>query len=205
MSTFSFSFSGDDIEDINTNSDPSHYDFLPAPNHFAETGTLHRATNSPSAFPISGQALLPPNHHDLQSMLSALPSKISYSTLIVNLDGGDEVRIPRRELWDVRVQLMAEEDEEEQLGNLGKDDVRTGIYEGGFKSWESSVDLVRVLEGRRPVSGGFLEVRFSIFDSWVWERDVDVRYFSLAVGLLYLLLPSSSGCYRMGWGDSISV
>jgi hypothetical protein len=138
-------------------------------------------------------------------MLSVLPSKISYSTLIVNLDGGDEVRIPRRELWDVRVQLMAEEDEEEQLGNLGKDDVRTGIYEGGFKSWESSVDLVRVLEGRRPVSGGFLEVRFSIFDSWVWERDVDVRYFSLAVGLLYLLLPSSSGCYRMGWGDSISV
>jgi protein-histidine N-methyltransferase len=205
MSTFSFSFSGDDIEDINTNSDPSHHDFLPAPNHFAETGTLHRATNSPSAFPISGQALLPPNHHDLQSMLSVLPSKISYSTLIVNLDGGDEVRIPRRELWDVRVQLMAEEDEEEQLGNLGKDDVRTGIYEGGFKSWESSVDLVRVLEGRRPVSGGFLEVRFSIFDSWVWERDVDVRYFSLAVGLLYLLLPSSSGCYRMGWGDSISV
>jgi hypothetical protein len=138
-------------------------------------------------------------------MLSALPSKISYSTLIVNLDGGDEVRIPRRELWDVRVQLMAEEDEEEQLGNLGKDDVRTGIYEGGFKSWESSVDLVRVLDGRRPVSGGFLEVRFSIFDSWVWERDVDVRYFSLAVGLLYLLLPSSSGCYRVGWGDSISV
>jgi hypothetical protein len=138
-------------------------------------------------------------------MLSVLPSKISYSTLIVNLDGGDEVRIPRRELWDVRVQLMAEEDEEEQLGNLGKDDVRTGIYEGGFKSWESSVDLVRVLEGRRPVSGGFLEVRFSIFDSWVWERDVDVRYFSLAVGLVYLLLPSSSGCYRMGWGDSISV
>jgi hypothetical protein len=138
-------------------------------------------------------------------MLSVLPSKISYSTLIVNLDGGDEVRIPRRELWDVRVQLMAEEDEEEQLGNLGKDDVRTGIYEGGFKSWESSVDLVRVLDGRRPVSGGFLEVRFSIFDSWVWERDVDVRYFSLAVGLLYLLLPSSSGCYRMGWGDSISV
>jgi protein-histidine N-methyltransferase len=157
MSTFSFSFSGDDIEDINTNSDPSHYDFLPAPNHFAETGTLHRATDSPSAFPISGQALLPPKHHDLQSMLSALPSKISYSTLIVKLDGGDEVRIPRRELWDVRVQLMAEEDEE-QLGNLGKDDVRTGIYEGGFKSWESSVDLVRVLEGRRPVSGGFLEV-----------------------------------------------
>lgn len=56
---------------------------------------------------------------------------------------------------------MAEEDDE-GLGNLGKDDVKTGVYEGGFKSWESAVDLVRVLgarssreaEGRRK----FLEV-----------------------------------------------
>lgn len=28
---------------------------------------------------------------------------------------------------------------------LGSHDVKTGIYEGGFKSWESSVDLVKVL------------------------------------------------------------
>jgi hypothetical protein len=39
---------------------------------------------------------------------------------------------------------MAEEDDE-GLGNLGKDDVRTGVYEGGFKSWESSVDVVKEL------------------------------------------------------------
>jgi len=43
---------------------------------------------------------------------------------------------------------MAEEDDE-GLGNLGKDDVKTGVYEGGFKSWESAVDLVRVLGGRK--------------------------------------------------------
>jgi protein-histidine N-methyltransferase len=99
-------------------------------------------------------------------MLKLLPSKISYSTLVIKLDtepaenGGAqrEVRIPRRELWDVRVQLMAEDDEE-GLGNLGKDDVKTGVYEGGFKSWESSVDVVKemykrrehVLEGSRRV------------------------------------------------------
>jgi len=80
-------------------------------------------------------------------MLKSLPSKLAYSTLIIKLDDGSEVAIPRRELWDVRVQLMAEEDDE-GLGNLGKDDVRTGIYEGGFKSWESSVDVVKVLHGR---------------------------------------------------------
>jgi protein-histidine N-methyltransferase len=167
MSTFSFGFSGDDIEDSNAEVEPEHEHHTPfhsAPNHAAETGTLHRAVDSNSAFPIVGQALLPAQHHDLESMLKALPSKISYSTLIVNLDGGDEVCIPRRELWDVRVQLMAEEDDE-GLGDLGKDDVRTGIYEGGFKSWESSVDLVRVLDSRGPISGGFLEVGLPPFFS----------------------------------------
>lgn len=55
---------------------------------------------------------------------------------------------------------MAEEDDE-GLGNLGKDDVKTGVYEGGFKSWESAVDLVRVLHGRGDGERGrrkFLEV-----------------------------------------------
>lgn len=56
---------------------------------------------------------------------------------------------------------MAEEDDE-GLGNLGKDDVRTGIYEGGFKSWESSVDVAKVLHLREANFVGdsrkFLEV-----------------------------------------------
>ena len=95
-------------------------------------------------------------------MLKALPSKIVYSTLVTKLDDGTEISIPRRELWDVRVQLMAEEDDE-GLGNLGKDDVRTGVYEGGFKSWESSVDVVKVLHGRLQrgtPSWKILEVKF---------------------------------------------
>ena len=157
MSTFSFSFSGDDIED-NSPGDPQPQ-ASPPPNHAAETGTLRRASSS--AFPIAGQPLLPALSHDLDAMLKELPSKISYSTLTVKLDDGKEVCIPRRELWDVRVQLMAEEDDE-GLGNLGKDDVRTGVYEGGFKSWESSVDLVKVLNGRREslleISSKTLEV-----------------------------------------------
>jgi len=80
-------------------------------------------------------------------MLAALPSKIAYSTLVIKLDDGQKLSIPRRELWDVRVQLMAEEDDE-GLGNLGQDDVRTGVYEGGFKSWESSVDVAKELHKR---------------------------------------------------------
>lgn len=152
MSTFSFSFSGDDIEDSAVTE--------PEPvlrSHAAETGSLQRSTSS--AFPI-GTQLLQPQTHDLESMLRALPSKLVYSTLVIKLDDGTQVSIPRRELWDVRVQLMAEEDDE-GLGNLGRDDVKTGVYEGGFKSWESSVDVVKVLHERSRsvgISGKILEV-----------------------------------------------
>lgn len=48
---------------------------------------------------------------------------------------------------------MAEDEGGEGMVGLGKDDVKTGIYEGGFKSWESSVDVVRVLASR--VENGF--------------------------------------------------
>lgn len=159
MSTFSFSFSGEDIEENFSEDLEPHVS--PPPSHAAETGTLRRTSNS--AFPITGQPLLPPRSHSLESMLNELPSKIAYSTLVVKLDDGKAISIPRRELWDVRVQLMAEDDDE-GLGNLGKDDVRTGVYEGGFKSWESSVDVVKVLNARRRQLLGFasrtLEVGF---------------------------------------------
>jgi hypothetical protein len=60
---------------------------------------------------------------------------------------------------------MAEEDDE-GLGNLGKDDVKTGVYEGGFKSWESSVDVVKVLHARKEEILGSasraLEVSFEL-------------------------------------------
>lgn len=142
MSSFSFRFSGDDIDT-------------------ASGGTQAASTTTPadqaSAFPIPGQAQhIPPQHHDLTSMLASLPSKIAYSTLEVCLDDGQTLHLPRRELWDVRVQIMAEaardEDETEGVEKgedfvLGTRDVKTGVYEGGFKSWESSGDLVKVLAG----------------------------------------------------------
>jgi len=48
---------------------------------------------------------------------------------------------------------MAEEHEATEV-SLGKDDIKTGVYEGGFKSWESSVDLVKILAGRRSTGSG---------------------------------------------------
>ncbi|KAK1768346.1 hypothetical protein QBC33DRAFT_372535 [Phialemonium atrogriseum] len=141
---FSFSFSGDDIEEDKHKA--------PAQGYVVANPEPSSTAGPASAFPVQGKPLLPPVHHDLDQMLSRLPSKIAYGMMDVDLDGKGTIRLPRRELWDVRVQLMAEEggeggeggDSEHEPG-LGQHDVKTGIYEGGFKSWESSVDLVKTL------------------------------------------------------------
>ena len=139
---FSFSFAGDDIED----------DGQSAPTPAAVPTPAASSTN---AFPVQGKPLLPPVYHDLGHMLSRLPSKIAYGMFDVDLENGRKIQIPRRELWDVRVQLMAEEEEHEANSEaapgLGEHDVKTGIYEGGFKSWESSVDMVKVLDSEKVV------------------------------------------------------
>ncbi|KAI0433677.1 hypothetical protein F5Y09DRAFT_54703 [Xylaria sp. FL1042] len=140
---FSFSFSGEDIEvddgQLDTKSD-GH--------------SIPQASTSTSAFPVAGKPLLPATSHDVKEMLSKLPSKVAFSLLDVDLDGKESIQLPRRELWDVRVQLMAEEDEGENEPGLGNHDVKTGVYEGGFKSWESSMDLVKVLAASRPFTPG---------------------------------------------------
>ncbi|KAF2719599.1 hypothetical protein K431DRAFT_286560 [Polychaeton citri CBS 116435] len=49
---------------------------------------------------------------------------------------------------------MAEEDDnganDETLSDIDKSDIRTGVYEGGFKTWECSVDLACLLLDRGP-------------------------------------------------------
>ncbi|KAM3507503.1 hypothetical protein MY11210_007116 [Beauveria gryllotalpidicola] len=145
---FSFGFAGDDIDA----SDDAETQQPAAP-----TITSAQA----GAFPIAGKPQLPATRHDLSQMLAVMPSKIAYSLLDVTLDDGCVVQLPRRELWDVRVQLMAEEEVEKKNAEcgvnadgsgLGTHDVKTGVYEGGFKSWESSVDLVKVLAAQGKVS-----------------------------------------------------
>ncbi|KAF4445083.1 hypothetical protein F53441_11007 [Fusarium austroafricanum] len=138
--SFSFGFAGDDISDDEQT--PSVIKSTPAP------------VATSSAFPVPGKPQLPPKVHQLSDLLAQLPSKIAYSLLDVTLDDGTAIKLPRRELWDVRVQLMAEEEDVAgaQPEGLGNHDVKTGVYEGGFKSWESSVDLVKVLAANKTIS-----------------------------------------------------
>ncbi|OTB07610.1 hypothetical protein M426DRAFT_317914 [Hypoxylon sp. CI-4A] len=161
---FSFSFSGDDIEDKGGSkfADPNVSSPTQPPSQ-----TQPQTRPAASAFPVPGKPLLPATSHDLNQMLSQLPSKIAYGILDIDLDGSGTIQLPRRELWDVRVQLMAEDDGNDTEPGLGNHDVKTGVYEGGFKSWESSVDLVKVLSASK---------------SFLADRDVIPRLIELGCG-----------------------
>jgi protein-histidine N-methyltransferase len=64
---------------------------------------------------------------------------------------GKKLRIPRRELFDIRMQLMAEDEgNPSEKVNLDESDIRTNVYEGGYKSWECSFDLAKLLLDRGP-------------------------------------------------------
>jgi protein-histidine N-methyltransferase len=64
---------------------------------------------------------------------------------------GKKLRIPRRELFDIRMQLMAEDEGcSDETVNLNESDIRTNVYEGGYKSWECSFDLAKLLLDRGP-------------------------------------------------------
>jgi protein-histidine N-methyltransferase len=47
---------------------------------------------------------------------------------------------------------MAEDEaaNDETLNDIEDSDIRTGVYEGGFKTWECSVDLASILLDRGP-------------------------------------------------------
>lgn len=59
--------------------------------------------------------------------------------------------MPRRELYDVRVQLLGEGfQNDEVIDQLNQLDVKSGVYEGGFKTWECAIDLASLLLDRGP-------------------------------------------------------
>ena len=56
--------------------------------------------------------------------------------------------IARREIFDIRTQLMAEDsaghDNEELIAGIEKGDIKPNFYEGGFKTWECALDLAKL-------------------------------------------------------------
>ncbi|KAK8228962.1 hypothetical protein HDK77DRAFT_286112 [Phyllosticta capitalensis] len=134
---FSFGFSGDDIDvDVDGGDAPA---FGPP----AAAATEPASEDQPD--------LTPARSHKLQELMDSLPSKISYSLVEIESPKGKKLMIPRRELFDVRLQLMAEDDADSSAPTgLDDSDIKTNVYEGGYKSWECSIDLAKLLLDRGP-------------------------------------------------------
>ncbi|KAG8716999.1 hypothetical protein FRC08_008367 [Ceratobasidium sp. 394] len=95
----------------------------------------------------------PSVEHSLVDMLERLPNDISYSSV----RAGD-LYIPRRDLFDVRMQLIASDEEEQNKANQTAidfisrpSDLVPRVYEGGLKTWECSLDLAEYVVGSQSV------------------------------------------------------
>ncbi|KAF2017891.1 hypothetical protein BU24DRAFT_420946 [Aaosphaeria arxii CBS 175.79] len=133
--SFSFGFSGDDIEE-----DPN--DVL--------TASRDEDVQMEGVETGQGAERIPARSHTLDELLSTLPDKLSYSILKTTSPKGNISHLPRRELFDIRLQLMAEDDSSSTIAGLDASDVQTNVYEGGYKTWECSLDLISYLLDRGP-------------------------------------------------------
>lgn len=94
--------------------------------------------------------LLPAEFVSIETLKNLAP-RISYTK--------DSIGIPRRDLFDVRYELMGRDDltaEENLL--LGTEDVRKNVYEGGLKVWEGSNDLLEFLSSREIGASRVMEL-----------------------------------------------
>ncbi|VEU19793.1 DEKNAAC100813 [Brettanomyces naardenensis] len=98
---------------------------------------------------------------NLADMLSSsVGTRITYDTVKLV----SQQTIYRRELFDVKQQLMTEDDFKEGKQNdlfeilIGdtEEDLKNGVYEGGLKSWECSYDLIGKLETLKLDSNGLI-------------------------------------------------
>lgn len=85
--------------------------------------------------------------------LSILPSQIFYNRLAIS---GTPFVVGRREVIDIRTQLMAEDtadhENAELIAGIEEGDLKPNFYEGGFKTWECSLDLAKLVAGDETVT-----------------------------------------------------
>ncbi|KAL2036850.1 hypothetical protein N7G274_010393 [Stereocaulon virgatum] len=151
MSVLPFSF-GFHNEDIDEAAEETNQDTL--------MGERHPACG-PNIQEVPAATDFEPRWHTINAMLNTLPSRISYTSIklppcddslifqsSVAIPGKDDVsmHLPRRDFFDIKVQQMAEGRETfdaplNKLVGLSTSDIMPNSYEGGFKTWECSVDL----------------------------------------------------------------
>ncbi|EED16057.1 conserved hypothetical protein [Talaromyces stipitatus ATCC 10500] len=162
-STFRFGFSGDDI-DVDIDND-------------VEVDPGNNVSEKSQAEDVNAPDMFPAVRHALKDWTTNLPSQLSYNTFKVEISNPDHqtinnneknstqtnktITIARRELFDVRTQLMAEDDDSgfatghtELIADLEQGDLKPNFYEGGFKTWECSLDLADVLLNSKYIGEG---------------------------------------------------
>ncbi|BGO89679.1 hypothetical protein NBRC10512_007179 [Rhodotorula toruloides] len=115
--------------------------------------------------PTASTSAVPHREVLLEELVSTLPPLLSYTpvTIPLSANGSQTARhttLFRRDLFDARFQVLNqdEHDEEDEAPSKGKEreevfvdessDLVKGVYEGGLKTWECSLDLVDCLDQR---------------------------------------------------------
>lgn len=111
-----------------------------------------QAANPLDAPYLRSGELKQPKYEDLSTILKSLQDvRVSFEKFYTP---EEKIGLYRRELFDVKHQLMTESDDNanvqinaelEILIGDTNEDVRKNVYEGGLKSWECSIDLVNAL------------------------------------------------------------
>ncbi|OJD23856.1 hypothetical protein ACJ73_04788 [Blastomyces percursus] len=152
MPIFTFGFGGDDIDDQDAENDQGPDDT--AINAGIRRLDIAGMENRGETGEEEERVLVEASYCDLDEMISTLPSQISYNMLSINPQstspGGPSLTIPRREVFDIRAQLMAEDDADtnenaELISGLEKGDLKPTVYEGGLKTWECAIDLAKLV------------------------------------------------------------
>lgn len=147
--SFSFGFTSENFSD-----DELQDDTLNGSENSIPTNANNNSVNPLDEARLVGADVFQPTVMDLEGVLRSLKDvRLTFETVPL-LDG--QVQVFRRELFDVKHQLMSESDVDSNVSTKQDDmleillgdtaeDVRKNVYEGGLKSWECSIDLIELI------------------------------------------------------------
>ncbi|CAO1619656.1 unnamed protein product [Jaminaea pallidilutea] len=172
--SFNFDFGEDGDEDVGVAQEPSSAGPRPG-----QPSSSTEAASQQSTVPnrtVGLDAMLTKLPHRISYSLVGVPI---YKEGDADSGGSDQIYLPRRDLFDARFQMLHEGEEDANDGdaessNVGPDaaeaerrredatvvgtqsDLVPGVYEGGLKTWECSLDLVGVLAQRTQSDGEWI-------------------------------------------------
>lgn len=137
--SFSFGFSATDFSDDDFDGETQQ-----SPSIIASTDASPHPLDAPH---LLDKSAIQPQWENLEAMIKSLENvRISFEEFETPQK---KTILYRRELFDVKHQLMSEADEAQDekveldiLIGETSEDLRKNVYEGGLKSWECSIDVV---------------------------------------------------------------